>query len=99
MITHRIHLTHTITIKHIAHRSEGLPRTGYFIPGRDGMGAGGGRKFFRRRPIEGPSISDHLVSDHLVSDHLISDHLISDHLVSDHLVSDHLPSDHLLSDN
>ena len=29
----------------------GVARTGYFIPGRDGRGAGGGWKFFRRRTM------------------------------------------------
>ena len=31
------------------YRSEGLPRTGYSIPVRDGVGVGDVGKFFRRR--------------------------------------------------
>ena len=31
------------------YRSEGLPRTGYFIPVRDGVGVGDVGKFLRRR--------------------------------------------------
>ena len=42
--------TNKYNLKHIhVYRSEGLPRTGYSIPVRDGVGVGDVGKFFCRR--------------------------------------------------